>query len=203
MFQTEKIQSLLPLGYLYLVILGIVKETIVFYQLGINIMKYSTLMDILLSPIAVITSHILIFSVFVLFLLYPLLVRYLFKNHSHKKWIRDSIGTKKNKEEMTPEEIEKHGNSLFFRTFMMFYFSIFLGIAFQEGHDTSQKIKNNTLKYNQVITFSTGESEAVSIIGSNSVYYFYVSKGNNKNIKILPISSIKMVELTNNKMLKK
>jgi hypothetical protein len=56
----ENLQSYLPLGYLYLVILGIIKETVHFYQLGINILKYSTLMDILIGPIADLMSHPLI-----------------------------------------------------------------------------------------------------------------------------------------------
>ncbi|SFC98008.1 hypothetical protein SAMN05421780_1169 [Flexibacter flexilis DSM 6793] len=35
MKEFEKLQSLLPLGYLYLVVLGILKESVFFYQLGI------------------------------------------------------------------------------------------------------------------------------------------------------------------------
>ena len=58
---TEKIQHLLPLGYLYLVIVGILKETAFFYQIGINILKYSSIMDVLMSPIATLTTHPLIF----------------------------------------------------------------------------------------------------------------------------------------------
>jgi hypothetical protein len=64
----ENLQTYLPLGYLYLVILGIIKESIHFFQLGINILKYSTLMDVLLSPIADLMSHPLIFVLFIVFI---------------------------------------------------------------------------------------------------------------------------------------
>lgn len=47
----EKLQNLIPLGYLFLVVMGILKESVYFYQLKINILKYSTIMDILISPI--------------------------------------------------------------------------------------------------------------------------------------------------------
>jgi hypothetical protein len=43
---SENTQKLLPFGYLYLVVMGILKESIYYYQIGINILKYSTIMDI-------------------------------------------------------------------------------------------------------------------------------------------------------------
>ena len=55
----EKIKNLLPLGYLYLIILGILKESILYNQLDINILKYSSIMDIMISPIAV--SQLILF----------------------------------------------------------------------------------------------------------------------------------------------
>jgi hypothetical protein len=32
----EKIQHLLPLGYIFLVVLGIIKESVSFYQIGVQ-----------------------------------------------------------------------------------------------------------------------------------------------------------------------
>ena len=197
----DKIQNLLPLGYLYLVILGILKESIVFYQLGINILKYSTIMDILISPIAVMTSHPLIFVVFILVAFYPFLVLKLFKNHSQKKWIRAIFGIKKNKDEMTEEEIENYGNNLFIKSFLLMYLSVFLGIALQDGYSISQKIKNNQLKYDYKMYYNSGDSQIISLIDSNSEYYFCISKGK-KNINIIPTGSINNLEIINNKMLK-
>ena len=45
-----------PFGCLFFVILGMLKESIYYYQVGINILKYSNIMDILISPIANLTS---------------------------------------------------------------------------------------------------------------------------------------------------
>ena len=197
----EKIQNILPLGYLYLVVLGILKESVVFYQLGINILKYSTITDVLMSPIAVITSHPLIFLVFVLASLYPVLMRYIFLKHSDKKWARPIFGISKNKNEMNEEEKEAFGNSLLIKIGLMFYLSIFLGIAFQEGRMLSKNIKNNKLKYEYQLTYNTDNSELVSLINTNNEYYFYVVKGT-KEITIAPTSSIKFIKLVDNKMLK-
>jgi hypothetical protein len=51
----EKLQTFLPLGYLYLIILGILRDGVFFYMLGINFLKYSSIMDILISPISELT----------------------------------------------------------------------------------------------------------------------------------------------------
>ena len=83
----DKVQNLLPLGYLFLVILGIVKESIFYYQIGINIIKYSSIMDILISPIAAITSHPVFFIVIiVLFIFFFKLPQILLKNED-KEWL--------------------------------------------------------------------------------------------------------------------
>ena len=46
--------------------------------------------------------------------------------------------------------------------------------------------------------FNSGENEEVSLINTNSAYYFYVSK-NNINVKIAPIGSVKNIELIKRK----
>lgn len=198
----ENIKNLLPLGYLYLVVLGVIKESIVFYQLGINIIKYSSVMDILLSPIAVITSHPLIIFTFLLFSVYPFFVARMFTKHSEKKWVRLAFGIKKNRLEMNEVEIEKYKNTLVIFMFVFIYLSLFLGMAFQQGYMTSQEIKNDQLKYKHEMYFVTGESQTVKIIDNNSEYFFYVAKGN-KNINIIPKLSIKKIEMIENKMLNK
>ena len=54
----EKLLQFLPLGYLYLIILGILKQSLLYNQLGVNILNYSSVMDILLGPIADLTANI-------------------------------------------------------------------------------------------------------------------------------------------------
>lgn len=62
------------------------------------------------------------------------------------------------------------------------------------GYFTSQHIENETLNYNYKVSFNDEESKQVSLIGTNSLYYFYVIKGQ-KHINIAPIGSVKNVEL--------
>lgn len=66
----DRFTHYLPLGYLYLVILGIFRETITFYQLGVNYLSYASVMDVLLSPVAAITEDPLISGTVALYALF-------------------------------------------------------------------------------------------------------------------------------------
>ncbi len=196
----EKLQNLLPLGYLFLVLLGIIKETVYFHQIGINILKYSSIMDVLISPIATITLHPVIFlAVIMIFVFHFYLPGLLFKNR-HKKWIHKGFELDRMKEDSSEQEVKNHLVYMSIRTLSMVLLSFFLGFGFAEGFETSSRIKNDKLKYDYKLNYNSGESEDVSILGSNSLYYIYMAKGN-KSIKIAPVGTIKDIEMVNNKKL--
>lgn len=189
---SEEIQKLLPLGYLYLVILGILKESIFNYQLGINILKYSTIMDILISPIAEFTSNpitlVFIVSLFVFHYYLPKI----YLRHKDNKTLQ-KIFELKTTEELSEEEINKYHIFASFKMFALILLSFFVGTGVAGGYMTMHNIKENKLKYNNILNYNSGESEQIFLINSNSIYYFYVQKGN-KSIKIAPIGAIKNIE---------
>lgn len=198
----EKIQNLLPIGYLYLVLMGILKESLLYYQLGINILKYSTIMDILISPIADLTANpILLGPAIILFFLLPFLITRFLSAKSNKLWVQKISGLKKGTQELSAEQVKNHFSKLLFLFITISLLSFFLGIGIGKGHAISKKIKTNRLEFHDKINFNSGESENVYIIGSNSVYYFYLTKGT-QTIKITPVGTIKNIELIDNKMLR-
>ena len=200
----EKLQTLLPLGYIFLVILGIIKESLYYYQLGINIIPYSSIMDILISPIATITSHpVFMISIILVFAIHYKLPQFLLK-YNHKKWVQKAFELKNiNEPNLIPQdEIKNEYIMISIRTLCSVLISLFLGFGFGGGYFLSKKIKKNELKYEYRLNYNSGESEDIFIINSNSVYYFYLAKGN-KAIKITPVNSIKNIELIKNKMLTK
>lgn len=137
----DKVQNLLPLGYLFLVILGIVKESIFYYQIGINIIKYSSIMDILISPIAAITSHPVFFIVIiVLFIFFFKLPQILLKNED-KEWLHKLFGSKIIKTEAPENERMAYYNNTSLEFFSFFLISIFLGYGLADGKSISEKIK--------------------------------------------------------------
>ena len=64
--------------------------------------------------------------------------------------------------------------------------AMYLGIGIGRGTKTSSKIKEGTLKSDHILFFSSNDKREVSIVGQNSLYLFYVEKGDN----ILTISPI-------------
>jgi len=198
----DKVQSLLPLGYLFLVILGIVKETISYYQIGINIIRYSSIIDILISPLAAVTSHPIFFiTVLLLFIFCYQLPQILLKNEG-KRGLHKFVGVKDTTKISNLSESEKidYYTTISIKFLSTFLISIFLGYGFADGRSIAVKIKDKTLNYDYKLNYSDGNSEQVYIIGSNTAYYFYVTKGQ-QIVKIAPVNSIKNIELTKNKML--
>jgi hypothetical protein len=197
----EKLQNLLPLGYLFLVVMGILKESIFYHFIGVNILKYSSIMDILISPIATLTSHyILIIVVTIIIVFHFYLPGILYKYH-HKKWVEEAFHLNKIEGELSEKVLKNHFVNSTVIILALMLLSFFQGFGISDGFMLSNRIKNNKMKYDYRLNYNTGESEEISMIGSNSVYYFYLSKGN-PSVKIAPVNSIKSIELTKNKMLR-
>lgn len=194
----DKIQSLLPLGYLYLIILGILKETLFFYQLGINILRFSSIMDVLISPIATLITHPIIFFTITSIILSCYYLPSFLYNNGHKKRVEKFFELKKAKADFPEEEIKEYYVLVSIKYLAVGLLSVYLGYGMADGYSISNRIKNNKLKFDYKLNFNTGESEEVCLLQSNSLYYFYVEKGD-KSIKIAPVSGIKNVVLTKNK----
>jgi H+/Cl- antiporter ClcA len=194
---TDKLEKLLPFGYLYLVLIGLFKESVFHYMLGINILKYSTIMDILISPIATMTSHPLFLFGIIGFCFGMYGYAMLLKKYRHKAWIQKSL---KLKADYTKEEVENvfRDHAINFIAFGLL--SFFLGVGVGNGSIIAKKIKSGDIRYNNKLNYNSGESEDVYLINTNSVYYFYIAKGS-KTVKIAPLGAIKSLELTENKKL--
>lgn len=187
------IEKLLPLGYLYLVVLGILKESFCYYQLGINILNYSSIMDILISPIAYITSSpIILISIIGIFVFHYYLPGILLK-HNKKQFLQKMLELKST-EGFSIEQAKIYYNEVAVKTLAMTLLSFFIGTGIAGGYFTNEKIASNKLKYDHTINFNDAQSRQVSLLGTNSMYYFYIAKGQ-KNIDIAPIGSIKNVEV--------
>ncbi|MBE8724800.1 hypothetical protein [Flavobacterium hungaricum] len=187
------IEKLLPLGYLYLVVLGILKESFHYYQLGINILNYSSIMDILISPIAYITSSpIILITIIAMFVFHYYLPGILLK-HKMNKFLQKMLELKST-DGFTIEQAQTYYNEVAVKTLAMTLLSFFIGTGIAGGYFTREKIEANTLKYEHTLVFNDEKSKKVNILGTNSMYYFYISKGQ-KNIEIAPIGSIKNLEV--------
>jgi hypothetical protein len=196
---SDDLEKLLPFGYLFLIVMGILKDSIYYYQFGINILRYSTIMDVLISPIAEFTSNpIILGAIIILFLVHYYLPSFLAKNKD-LAFVKRSFELKST-DALSPEETKSYYNGIAIKSLVLFLLSFFLGYGMAGGYFTKKKLKENKLDYSYQMDFNEGESKNVFVIGNNSLYYFYFVKGD-KKVKITPLAAIKNIELIENKMI--
>ncbi|MDA3614666.1 hypothetical protein [Polluticaenibacter yanchengensis] len=197
---SDGLKKFFSFGYIFLVILGILKESVFYNQLNINILNYSSISDILISPVVDIVSHpILLVATLGLFLLAYIYPKILYKKKNTKLGRKLSEAYIKKMDTMSESEVRNHYSDLFVAFLSASLLSFFVGLGWGEGKKVVKKMNNNTIEYNRIFYFDKEEKEEVYMIGVNSSYYFYLTKGNN-NIKISPVGAIKMVELANEKV---
>ena len=197
----EKIQTLLPLGYLYLIVLGLLKESLLYYPLGINILNYSSITDILISPIADLVSKVELIIALIIICLILYGIQTLLISYRNSRWSQKIL----HRFELAPETSKKEMQKVLFPVFVLLIaielLSLFVGYGLAGGKMLSKKIINSDYTYNYKLNFNSGKSEDIYVFDSNSSFYFYVTKGSS-NIKIVPVASINTIEMIDNPKLK-
>jgi len=181
------IQDYLSLGYLYLLILGIFKDTIFYSQLGVNIISYSNVQDILLSPIIHMTSDLKSFLIFFVGMpLFSIGIGYLSKKYHNKNRDKEWYRTKKGFENWDKAYGEEGAYGFLFPFILICLFGGFIGSGLGGGQKIANKLANGELENNQQIIFDNNDTINVHEIGHNSEYLFYATE-NDTIITIVPI----------------
>ena len=191
------IQDYLSIGYMFLLVLGVVHETIYYKFLGVNILDYSSVLDVLISPIAVMTGNL----VLGLAVVFSMILAYTFVKLTPKyhNWLRKKAKYQSGKNKLKLEKADakfKKKNAVV--TMIAFYvFSVFIGLGIGSGHKTKQRIETNDYKITHQLTFDDGNAQNIKMLGKNRLYVFYVIKGDPEVI-IAPIEgNIKMIKKLN------
>lgn len=186
------IEKLLPFGYLFLVLIGILKQSVFYNQFGINILDYSSLMDILISPISDLAAHPQIFFVLLSFILF-IYFTFLFLAKNYNKPIGQKFFKSNSKlMSMTQEEVQIHFGNRFLLLSTLGLLSFFLGIGIGTGKKVKEKIEQQTITYDYLLKIDQTEKQ-IYLLGVNSLNYIYIEKGNN-NVKISPAVVVKSIE---------
>lgn len=187
------LEKILPFGYIILVVLGIIKESVYYYQVGINILKYSNLMDILISPISDLTSHPLILTALIVYITAMYFIFVYASKNKNNKWASKLIMLNNSDLKPTTQESQIRLTNKLLSILLVCIMCFFLGIGIGNGKKVSDNIESNNITYKHFITFSNDESKLIYLIGSNSSNIFYIEQGNT-NVKISPLSAIKTIE---------
>ncbi len=182
------IQEYLSIGYVFIVILGIISDVIYYSFLGINIMNYTTILDILITPISILSSNLVIFLVFVVFITLAYFYYVSFIPWFHFKYRDKAWYGKFNKVEKLDEKFSAENQNTLDRIRLVAFlvFSMYIGFGIGRGSAVSSRIENNELKIDHIVTFEDNQTKKVSVLGQNTQYIFYIQEGEDQ-IKIAPI----------------
>ncbi len=191
MLSNEDLQNYLSLGYLYLLILGIVKDAIYYGFLGINFLNYSSLLDVLLSPIeflvADITVPLSILGLVVFFYFMGKVVEHYRPRHGHKKWFQQAFP------EVPIETDKKKFTQQILSFTAIFLLCFFLGGSVGAGIKRSEIIEGNDFpKEKDIILFTDKERLETYIVGQNTEFIFYV-RDSSQTVSICPMSVVKEI----------
>ncbi len=182
------LQDFLSIGYVFLLVVGVCHESLYYKFLGVNILEYSSILDVLISPIALILGNLVLgLAVLIAMLLAYGYVKLLPKYYN---W----LGTKKKyqeaKNKLRLEKIRANLNNKYGSLIIIaFYvFALFIGLGIGTGKKTKAKIDIGDFELTHLIIFANGEQHKVKMLGKNSSYVFYVTK-EMKETSIAPIES--------------
>lgn len=188
------IQDYMSIGYVILLILGVLNQTIYYGILGINIFEYTSVLDVLLSPIAVLSSSWLIFATIIILIILMIGYFKLMKLFYLKLAKKEKYQTGKKKEKIDKILAGFNKKYAIVPFLVLVVISMYVGFGIGSGFKIRDRIETLDYSYSHQITFEDKEKKDVNIIGKNSSYIFFVTK-DDTNINIVPIeSNIKLIK---------
>jgi hypothetical protein len=177
-FKELSIQDYITIGYLYLVILGIINIVIYYSSFEINIFDYISITDILLAPVNMLFlsyefTAMVIIAVGILSYLSKFLA--IGVNYISEKWAI---------------KFNKPSISVAFSpvlVFIILFSYVFLVLSVDMAESVKQRVDTKAFKPNTILTLSDNAQKNVKVIATTSMYIFYVELGENI-VNIMPIS---------------
>lgn len=191
------IQDYFSLGYLYLILCGLAKDIIFYGFLDVNILDYSSISDVLLSPIIYLGNNLpaigfVVILLIVMFTTHNKVAKW-HNKYKEKKWYNMGMDMSGLDEYYASPPTIERALPLLATTLFCF----FLGTGIGGGYAVKDKLATLDYEANRKIHFQDKESVDVKFIGQNSQYVFYVFpkdpiihispiQGNIKHIELLP-----------------
>ncbi|WP_299887857.1 hypothetical protein [uncultured Lacinutrix sp.] len=188
------IQDYLSIGYVFLLILGIFHETIYYNFLGINILEYSSILDVLISPVSVISGTLSLGVGFIVCII--LGIAYAKLMPLYYKWLgkKEKYKSGKKKEKLDKMNMAFKSSSFIIFIIALYIFGLFIGFGVGRGGKTKEKLAKETIELTHQLVFEDGEKQEVKMLGKNSLYVFYVTQ-KEREVAIAPIDgNIKVIK---------
>lgn len=177
-FKDLGIQDYITLGYLYLVLLGVVNIVIYYSSFNINIFDYISISDILMAPINMLFLNYKFTAMIIVVIgIASYLLKFVFWGINQ---LIEEIANKFNK----PTKGIDYQPVI---AFVVLFSYIFLVLSTNMAKGMSSRVEDKSYKLNTTLTFADNTQKDVFVIATTSVYLFYVEKGEDV-VSIMPIS---------------
>ena len=182
------LQDYFYIGYLYLIILGIVSDAIFYGIFGVSYLNYTTILDALISPISLLTNNwfISLFLALMFWLMHMYFTKWMFKMYAYlreKKWYQKMYNIEKWDKKYSKMKEKKNKIS----GLMFIFFLLFVSMRTGMGIGMKQKYANKEIIPNYTLIFKDNTKLDVRKVGQNSAYFFYFIPGE-KVITATPIA---------------
>ena len=173
------IGELLSLGYVYLLVLGIVNRSLFYGLLGVNYLAWSDVLDVLISPVALLMDHPGRLAVIVLLiaLLYP-----------YTRWIQVLARKRRPPSaEGAPEPAEAPLVRAWLAYSAVVLVGGFVGFGAGAGMDVRERLATGEAEPDHRIEFRDGRSVEVELVGKNTGFLFYFAPGD-RVLSVVPVA---------------
>lgn len=197
------LQDYFYIGYLYLIILGIVSDAIFYGIFGVSYLNYTTILDALISPISLLTNNwkLSLFLAGMFWLMHMYFSNWMFKLYAYlreKKWYRKVYNIEKWDKKY--EMLKKRKNKI--PGLMFIFFLLFVSMRTGMAIGMKERIAEKEIKPNFTLIFKDDSKLDVKKIGQNSAYFFYFIPGE-KVITATPIAdNLKQIKVLDKKQQK-
>ncbi|MCB9080534.1 MAG: hypothetical protein H6555_02365 [Lewinellaceae bacterium] len=180
------LQEYLSLGYVYLIILGIISDVIYYKFLGVDILNYANILDVLISPVNILAHDARSFFFFLAttgFVFY-LMIK-VFPRMQAKQQIQEQAAAAAGETLTTPAP--QFDNSGWINVSLVMILAMFLGYGIGKGAKTGASMRTGVHQMTHLLQFTDQQVREVKIVGQNSTYLFYLVEGQ-KEVTITPIA---------------
>ncbi len=194
------LQDYFYIGYLYLIILGIVSDAIFYGIFGVSYLNYTTILDALISPLSLLTNNwkISLFLGLMFWLMQLYFRKYMFTVYAYlrqKKWYQKIYDIEKWDKKY--DALKKRKNNL--PGLMFLFFLLFVSMRTGMGIGMKQKLSTKEIIPDYSLIFKDNTKLDVKKVGQNSAYFFYFIPGE-KVITATPIAdNLKQIKVLKKK----
>lgn len=188
MFKNLSLQEYFYVGYIYLILLGIVSDAIFYAILGIPYLNYVSILDALVSPFSLLTNNLKLTLILVIgfSFMYIYTTKWSFKIYKKfrdRKWYQKIYNIER--WDKIYKDLEDKNN---LRPGILFlFFLMFVSMRLGMGIGVQRRISASELKPNYQLVFKDNSEKKIRLIGQNSAFIFYIEDGE-RIIAVTPIA---------------